>query len=206
MITQNSAEINRAKAEISFMKASRSRGIKGYCNRGNFMELIIRCAHQLDGSNENFLQDFVDKFIIPIMNKSELLLLRRQIRANNNINIILNENQAGLQKMFLGLAMFKKPNGVGMKQAVDLLDNFQDFEAADITKYFKFSKMTIVDEDNGNSYYHILQYVEFLEFIVRIALKSEFTGKDEEKVVLMLREIYKLTNTDAKVVEPEYDD
>ena len=66
--------------------------------------------------------------------------------------------------------------------------------------------MTIVDEDNAYDYYLILQYVEFLEFLVRVAIKSEFEGKHEEKLLMFIHEVYVMTKIDAKVIQPEYDD
>lgn len=81
------------------MKASRSRNISGSCNRGNFFELIVRCSKQLD-KNVEFLQEFIDKYIKTVIDKSELVTQRLKIRANANINLILNENQVTLQKLF----------------------------------------------------------------------------------------------------------
>lgn len=84
----------------------------------------------------------------------------------------------------------------------------QALKPLQITECFLHSLMTIQDEAKDAKKYQFLRYVEFLEFLCRVALAGiEMQEPVEHKVFALLRALYSavgiLTEQAARILSPE---
>jgi hypothetical protein len=84
-----------------------------------------------------------------VADKSKITNRRFEIRSNSRINLILNENQTSLQKLYLEnskLIPGKKIRVVSFENVETLMTSY-DITSHELRQHFYYSIMTIMDED-----------------------------------------------------------
>ena len=199
--TEEKKGLPRAQIELCFIGATKFDGVKGLhgkLNRGSFEEIIMRLSQaRYGGKVVTHLQRFLDTYIQPIFEKSPIVSTRKTIRDSKQLNQLLFDNKLGLHEIFEG---YKEPlMGFTFNSAQKLL-NALDADLAsredatlvpDMAKIFGCSKMTQLNDKETKKPYYSLVYVEFLDFICRIAIAlwtkhEKEEGGVEDKVFYLL--------------------
>ena len=124
-------------------------------------------------------------YIDPVIDKSYITEHRSLIRSSKRLNELLYKNTKALTKIFeLAPKKFDNHNtkfeiNTGMAIFLPLVKSSfleNTITAREIDRCFVASMMTIYDERKRQSKYQHLYYVEFLEFLCRVA----YVGSDPE--------------------------
>lgn len=102
---QEKKKITRAHMELAFIRATRgddAYGIQGTLCRGEFLETLLRLCqirHQRCRLSDH-LEDFLFIYIQGQYERSQILPIRKEIRASKKLNQLLHDNKEGLLQLY----------------------------------------------------------------------------------------------------------
>jgi hypothetical protein len=120
------------------------------------------------------LMVFIELFLKPVYDLSHFLIERDNIRVCRPLNKVLFENRNGLEFIYNSL---KGPNKFLSKKNSNefitklLFKQCPIFTPQEIHKHFVYSLEIIQHNDLSHEKYFALNYVEYLEFLCRIATR-----------------------------------
>ena len=141
------------------------------------------------------MDEFFDIYITPYVEYAPIKKHRDMIRDNKHLNKLLYDNIHGLRLIY---EKQKESNHkFTMKSAKKI---FGDLEHPDVDyiltpemveECFLWSMMTVTDETNKIKKYEYLLFVEFLEFLCRVAIVGlDYDDQVEYKVHLLMQLLY----------------
>ena len=139
------------------------------------------------------LQEVIDIYIKPIHAASSMLEKRALIRESKHLNKLLYDNLHALKHMFkvakLGGDGFTLPCAKEMLLPLKHAD--YSMSLVKVEESFVLCMMTVIDEESNMKKYRDLCFVEFLDFLCRIAIVG-ITMQDliEYKVHLLLEILF----------------
>jgi hypothetical protein len=174
--------------ELQYIRTCRNQaenGIEGKLRRFEFIEYMVRLgisAHSGKLAPSLALLISIELFLKPVYNESTFLHERELIRASRPLNKLLYENRHGLgfiyDRLKANQPMLSKKNSNAFIQEL-LTKQYPEFTILEIHKHFVYSLETVADEHCDFEKYQFLNYIEFLEFICRIAGKLYEERKEE---------------------------
>lgn len=142
--------------------------------RFDFIEVLIRLALAkfsfLEVSADVKVKQFLD-LIYLYFSPSNSYRFRKEKMYNLEVNEILEKNIMNLQSL---LNRFKDENGrwISVNGAEMMVKSAKwNVDEENILRIFANSKMSVIDEENSETYYDKLQFVEMLEFLCRVVDK-----------------------------------
>ena len=124
----------------------------------------------------------IELYLKPVYKNSKFLNDRHTIKTCRPLNKLLYENRNGLEFIYNHLkgqsSTLSKRNAHSFINRL-LTGQHKEFTLLEIHKQFVYSLETIADEHCDHEKYKCLNYIEFLEFISRIAMKL-YDGNKEE--------------------------
>jgi hypothetical protein len=142
---------------------------------------------------------------VPVFEEQTLAAERKHIRDRPELNKTLFENRDGLRWIYEARKgrlpdPYQQSTGFGISQATTLLRNIHPLLGVDpnspetgelMQGCFLFSQMTIVDDAKHEKKYHHLHYVEFLDFLCRVALAFVHLQEPiEHRVMVLMEHLY----------------
>ena len=154
--------------------------------RYEFLEIIVRIANakykdqMYCATSSEALKRLLDENIFPNLEESIQKHFRENLLYTEEVNDILTRNEVGLKKLF-GLYTHGQKRYMTVKDSVDLINLKSEmrFLEKQVIKQYGLSKMIHVDAINNPEFPYRMVFVEFLEFIGRIAFE---VFKDHEKM------------------------
>lgn len=131
--------------------------------RSDYIEFLLRLAFEISSDNESYtqtLQKFLNIYVVPQFYRSNIIKLRKNIQKNKEINKLFYLNSNTLKRLF---------NESGSFDLISAQNLFPEIERTKIQQLFVTSKRTVLDEKRNKSDYNQLIFLEFLEFLSRIA-------------------------------------
>jgi hypothetical protein len=154
--------------------------------RYEFLEIIVRIANVkykdtgVCSTSVQALTKLLEENIFPNMEESIPQLFRDQQLYTEEVNELLVRNEMGLKKLF-GLFTHGQKRYLTVKDAIELVNTKGELRFLDrqVIKQFGMSKMPHVDAILNPEFPSRLVFVEFLEFLGRIAFEL---FRDHEKM------------------------
>lgn len=161
--------------------------------RAEFFDMILRCVAQIFPKQIIIgLNQFSEDFIEPFIENSTYTLNRFLIRDSKMLNRLFLENGESLTKIFKDHEVPRV--GFTLEMAIKLINSNESqgpiLDNHIIKKCFIFSQMSVKNEQKNSRKYEYLLYVEFLEFLGRVALN--WNTKKEVKVVIKVYNLLKI--------------
>ena len=128
-----------------------------------------------------------------------------------DVNDVFEANLETLQKVYQQIKIYKLNKHVIYGDIINFFCTSSEIQMndKDVIKAFGMCKMTVVDEtDDGEKKYDRLYFVEFLEFLGRLAHakfeQSEMEGLPlAEKITILLEELFEYTGDKFKKIKTE---
>ena len=144
--------------------------------RYEFLEILVRLAivkYKETGicrSISDSLNKLLNDNIFPNLEESNAFSFRDTFLYKNHVNDLLVRNEQGIKKLF-GLYIHGQKRYMNTKDAIDLINQKAELRFLDrqVIRQFGLSKMPHLDVMKDQAYPSKLSYVEFLEFLGRIA-------------------------------------
>ena len=146
--------------------------------RPAFFEILLRIAAAkyrdtgFCNSYHESLSYFFKDYVIPMTRDASTITdkFRETEIWTLDVNDILQTNLINLKKLYNTTASRIKEKYFNLRQAINLIqeDSHIKLLERDIIACFSYSKMTVLDDDDRQSYIK-LGFVEFLDFLCRIS-------------------------------------
>ena len=130
------------------------------------------------------LEGFLEYYIESAYQQSTIEPIRELIRPNRRLNQLLYDNRFGIRRFHNDLMEIK---GFTFESARKFFNVLQDKKkkdedlVLDLRYHFVYSKMTNLEDLVDTDEYLRLQYVEFMEMIVRVAHSYWAVRKENEE-------------------------
>ena len=149
-------------------------------NRAEFLEILLRLANEkykktnqcdkFSTALKKLLKDNIFAYYDPVFGYQDF---REKILYNLDVDDIFKVNAPALRRLFnCSQAQSVLKRYWTMQDCISfIMMNFPNFgiNENNLKLCYVFSKMTVADEDNESKRYNRMTYVEFLEFIGRLA-------------------------------------
>ena len=100
------SRLPKGNIELAYIRSTRGDGVtglRGTLCRGEFYECILRCAYawaQYPKMLSDHLEEFFEIYVETKFQKSQIIPLRKIIRASGPLNQLLHDNTAGLKMLY----------------------------------------------------------------------------------------------------------
>ncbi|CDW72567.1 UNKNOWN [Stylonychia lemnae] len=147
-------------------------------SRFEFLEILLRLANEkykktgVFNSYAPALQKFLEENLYPNIECTDPWGFRETQLYTTFVNELLVRNDIGLKKLF-GLYQHGQKRFINYKDAIDLINVKAELRFLDkqVIRQFGLSKMSHMDVLKDPSFPNRMNYIEFLEFIGRIAFE-----------------------------------
>ena len=152
------------------------------------------------------IQEFIGLYLQPFVETSRMLEQRRLIRESKYLNKLLYDNLHALKYIF---KRAKRSSIFTMDCAKKMLMPLKhpDYKMSflKVEECFIFCMMTVIDEVGNMKKYEYLSFVEFLDFLCRIAIVG-IIAEDliEYKVQSLLQMVFTASYKDGSMNEKDY--
>lgn len=155
--------------------------------RYEFLEIIVRIANVkykdtgVCHTSTEALTKLLNENLFPNMDEAIAQTFRDQHLYTEEVNELLLRNEMGIKKLF-GLFTHGQKRYMTVRDAIDLVNSKCELRFLDrqVIRQFGLSKMPHVDAINNPEFPGRMVYVEFLEFLGRIAFEV-FRDHDKMK-------------------------
>lgn len=176
-------------------------------------EMTAEKVSQVELVYHKQLKPIFNRFIIPFLSRKDPEDLPVSLRSFRNhfvwvekVNSILEVNLEGIMEVF---SLYAESIGFTLESAEKLLKGIGCLISQRMVKMqFDLAQMTVIDESENSDEYADMEFVEFLEFLVRIAFHQNLTDENQNigvSLSSLLKEILPLVNfpfVEAQVQAP----
>eukprot|EP00347_Sterkiella_histriomuscorum_P016550 403352766 len=168
-------------------------------NRSEFFEILLRLANEKfkkSGQTDKFsvalrrlCKENLSAMFHPVMHYQDW---REKVLWNLDVDDVFKVNSAAIRRLFnMSQTQSVLKRYWNMQDCVYLICNncpFFNIPENNVKLAYAFSKMTVVDEESESHKYQRMVYVEFLEFIGRIAYLVKIPENIQKEIILRLPE------------------